>query len=98
MLANDISPTFTGVQLESGLIENNHLHNLGITGDDHGGGYTIHAEANPGKELPAASADTTRLWWVVTSVRLFGVTLALVPDVPVAVDPRLAGGRSGPPR
>ncbi len=109
VLANDIWNTSTGVQIESGLIRDNYIHDLGYTSGDHvngitsnggsrqltirhntvfnphdqtdaislfqdfgpqanrtiadnllaGGGYTIYAGANPGKESGATNIAVT---------------------------------------
>ena len=109
VLRNDIWATSTGVQIESGLIQGNYIHDLGMTGSDHvngttsnggtrlleirgntifnkydqtdaislfqdfgpqanrvidgnllaGGGYTIYAGANPGKESTATNIAVT---------------------------------------
>jgi hypothetical protein len=109
VLANEISRTSTGVQVESGLIQDNYIHDLGLKGSDHvngttsnggsrqltlrhntilnphsqtdaislfqdfgpqanriidnnllaGGGYTIYAGANAGKESGATNIQVT---------------------------------------
>jgi hypothetical protein len=109
ILRSDISHASTGVQIEAGLIQDNYIHSLGKTGDDHvngttsnggtsslvlrhntvfnqhsqtdaislfqdfgpqanriidnnllaGGGYTIYAGANPGKETTATNIKVT---------------------------------------
>jgi len=43
VLANNISRTSTGIQIDSGLIEDNYIHDLGITGGDHVNGTTSNA-------------------------------------------------------
>jgi len=37
---SDISGTATGIQVESGLVEDNYVHDLGFKGDDHVNGFT----------------------------------------------------------
>ena len=47
VLANDISRTSTGIQVQSGLVEDNYIHDLGMTGGDHVNGTTANGGNTP---------------------------------------------------
>jgi len=68
VLANDISATSTGVQVESGLVADNYIHDLGFTDGDHTNGTTSNGGSSP---LTLSHNTVFNQWGQTDAISLF---------------------------